>query len=594
MVIWKTLCTIVFFLITVVLLPLSATAQEPSPPDPRFGIVDSFVASGEATVAGTGWTRVFFRWDVIQPGGPADWKPANVPDPFLNAEIEAGREIVGVIIGSPAWASEQGVSTAVPPTEFWGDFVFKLATQYKGRVTHWVIWNQPDVTNAALPGYTWSGTEEDYYRLLKEAYFKIKAVDPAMQVHLAGLTYTWDQQQGTRQYLERLLDIVLQDPEAANNNYFFDAVTYHVYYDPVQLLQVVTDVKGILAAKGLGDKPVWINETNAPPSEDFIEPPIGDPIFRVSLEEQSAFVIQAFSLALAAGAERVAFNNMRNDRNLAATGVPYGLLRADNSRRPAFDAFVASTTHLADAQQATWQRLEDVYVVTVDRAGQTTTVVWNTSRNPVTLNLNAISTQALLVKENGATEIISAENGAYTLQLPAAVCTNGDYCFIGGAPRLVVETGASAQRAPLTPPVQNAAPLPAASPTAPPTPLPTDTPAPLPTLTPVAQAPAPSPGAEINSDPTVNQPGPEQALDQPSAALPETAPAGSPPAAPALIPETQVDDSGLVQQPVAAVPPVTLGSIFRPDRLLWLFIIGVIVFTVAYGVQVAIWSRFRR
>jgi hypothetical protein len=42
------------------------------------------------------------------------------------------------------------------------------------------------------------------------------------------------------------------------------------------------------------------------------------------------------------------------------------------------------------------------------------------------------------------------------------------------------------------------------------------------------------------------------------------------------------------------VPPVSLGTVLRPDRILWLLIIGLIVFTVSYGVQVAIWYRFRR
>jgi len=48
---------------------------------------------------------VFFRWDVVQPAGAFDWKPTNVPDTFLDAEIAAGREVVAVLIGTPAWAS---------------------------------------------------------------------------------------------------------------------------------------------------------------------------------------------------------------------------------------------------------------------------------------------------------------------------------------------------------------------------------------------------------------------------------------------------------------------------------------------------------
>jgi hypothetical protein len=44
----------------------------------------------------------------------------------------------------------------------------------------------------------------------------------------------------------------------------------------------------------------------------------------------------------------------------------------------------------------------------------------------------------------------------------------------------------------------------------------------------------------------------------------------------------------------ADIPPVTITTVLRPDRIFWLFIIGLIVFTVSYGVQVLIWYRLRR
>jgi len=231
-----------FWLINLAWLVTPIEAQEPPPTesparfDPRFGIVDSFVNTTEANAAGAGWTRIFIRWDVVQPGGPSDWKPANVPDTFLEAEIAAGREIVAVLIGTPSWATANGTSTAIPPLEYWGDFVFKIATQYRGRINHWVIWNQPDVSNPSSPNHTWDGTEEDYFRLLKEAYFKIKTVDPTMQVHLAGLTYTGDTNRDQPPYLTRLLDLITVDPQAAEAGYFFDVVSYHLYYNPRQML----------------------------------------------------------------------------------------------------------------------------------------------------------------------------------------------------------------------------------------------------------------------------------------------------------------------------------------------------------------------
>jgi hypothetical protein len=589
-------------LITLVLSPPSVIAQEPLPPDSsppfdhHFGVVDSFVNTEEANAARVGWTRVFFRWDVVQPAGSFDWKPTNVPDTYLNAEIAAGREIAAVLIGTPAWATDSTTSTAVPPLDVWGDFVYKIATQYKGRIKHWIIWNQPDVTDLSSPGHTWDGNEEDYYRLLKEAYLKIKAVDPEMQVHLAGLTYTWDYNRGDRQYLARLLDIIVADPQAANENYYFDAVSYHIYYSPRQTLDVLTDVHSILDSYGLGHKPIWINETNAPPSEDYIESNIAPSLFKITLEEQSAFVIQTFALALAGGAERIAFYKMRNERADSGSVEPYGLLRSDNSRRPAFNAFQVVTTHFAGVQNTTWLQLGNVYVVTLDRGGQTTTALWNTATAPTIFTLNAVAPQALLVDERGNEQLITASNGTYGVRLPGALCSNKPNCFIGGAPRLIVESGSPDQRAPLLPLL-----TPTPTPSLPPptnTPTPTATSLPPPTLTPT---PLPSgveglpdtvlsPTATEASSETVVTPKPlSTAEETPSAILALPGPGVGDTETPADIAEgTEIAVKS------TPIPPVTFSTVMTPPRILWLLIIGLIVFTVTYGIQVIIWYRVRR
>ncbi len=574
-----------------------ALAQDPpptdsSPFDPRFGIVDSFVNIEEANTAGAGWTRIFIRWDVVQPGGPSDWKPANVPDTFLDAEIAAGREIAAVLIGTPAWATDSGRSSAVPPPEYWGDFVFKIATQYKGRIKHWIIWHQPDITDPASPNHTWDGSVEDYYQLLKEAYLKIKAVDPEMQVHLAGLTYSWDRDRGNPQYLVRLLDLIKADPQAVDENHFFDVVSYHLYYDPHQILDILTAVQEILASYNLSHKPIWINETNAPPSEDFFEPLTSPAAFSITLEEQSAFLIQAFALGLAGGAERIAFNKMRNETVHPESVEPYGLLRGDNSRRPAFNAFQVVTRHFAGAQQVTWRQLNNVYIVTLDRGGQTTTILWTTARVPVDFSLPAIAPQALLVDEQGNEQPITATNGTYTLQLPAAICSNGANCFIDGPPRLIVETGSPNQRPELQP---------ALAAEATPTPVLEATEAPPPDLT-ETQEPAPTPPPPPTLTPTPVPPAPVSSsgqLAQGGDTLIQTQPAGAEenPPAPAALPDPDLELPAAEMEPTETatpVPPVNLFTVLKPRRILWLFIVGLVVFTVSYGIQVVVWYRLRR
>ena len=102
---WRVLALLL--LLTTLIAPARVVAQ-PAPPDPRFGVVEAVVNPEAATELGAGYTRIILRWDVIQPGGPADWKPANVPDPMVAGELAAGREVVAVLIGTPAWAAAGG------------------------------------------------------------------------------------------------------------------------------------------------------------------------------------------------------------------------------------------------------------------------------------------------------------------------------------------------------------------------------------------------------------------------------------------------------------------------------------------------------
>jgi hypothetical protein len=431
-------------------------AQEPTP-DPRFGLVQTYDDFEAAAELGVGFTRIKLYWDIIQPNGPDDWQPSNVPDPLVETDLAAGREVIGLIVRTPAWARDldhpgndphNPQAKDVPDMAAWGRFVRRLVKQYHGRIHHWIIWNEPDVWDPNHPGSTWNGTEADYVELLKTAYFNIKAIDPTLKVYLAGLTYWWDDEYDREQYLVRLLKLITADPQAEANNFYFDGVVYHLYYKPQQVFDILSQVRTTLDQYGLDDKVIWLNETNAPPSSDPAEPPHREPRFKASLEEQSWFIVQVHAVAFAAGAERVQVYKLFNSSVHPEDVQPFGLLRGDKSRRPAFIAYQLVTTYLAGFREVHHFQQGDVYMVVFERPEDTVSVLWNIARTPRYLTVNAITDQALLVNEIGQTQLITASRGLYTLELPPATCSDGD-CFIGGPPRLIVERGSPNQRQPL-------------------------------------------------------------------------------------------------------------------------------------------------
>jgi hypothetical protein len=430
---------------------------QPPAPDPRFGLVQTFDDFDAAAELRPGFTRIKLYWDIIQPNGPDDWEPSNVPDPLIEADLAAGRQVIGLIVRTPAWArdpnhpsNDPGNPTAkdVPDMDQWARFVRRLVEQYQGRIDHWIIWNEPDVWDPTHPGSTWNGTIEDFVQLHKTAYFAIKSADPELKVYLTGLTYWWDDEYDREQYLKRLLKILKSDPDAARHDYYFDGVIYHLYYKPHQIYDVLSEIRDLLDRYGFADKTIWLNETNAPPSSDPQEPPHREPRFKASLEEQASFMLQVHAMAFAAGAERIQVYKLYNSTNHPEDVQPFGLLRGDKSRRPAFESYKLVTHYLADFETVNLFEQGDVAAVVFERPHNTVTVIWNWAPEVRHLTLNAITSQAQLIDQTNKTQTLVAHKGNYKLELPPATCSDGD-CFIGGPTFLLVEQGPPDRRHPL-------------------------------------------------------------------------------------------------------------------------------------------------
>jgi hypothetical protein len=219
----------------------------------------------------------------------------------------------------------------------------------------------------------------------------------------------------------------------------------------------------------------------------------------VSLEEQAGFLLQGFALGLSAGAERIAVYKWM-DAGLPPGGEPFGILRPDSSRRPAFDAYKLITMHYAGTVSAREDRRSLYTVVTLDRGGLKTRVLWARTAAEANVSVPALAPQARLIDQTGAEQTIQPVNGQYTLTLPGARCADEQAgCIIGGTTYLLVEdTGAApppaetATPVPTDPPPETAVPEPTEPVT---TPVPVDTPTPLPTATPTAtptQPPTPT------------------------------------------------------------------------------------------------------
>ena len=477
-------------------------SAQPLPPDPRFGAVEAFRDPVAAAEAGVGWERILFYWSELQPNGPEEWNGYHVQEEWLSQATVAGREIVAVLKHTPAWATDGLPGCGVPrgldlpiddPGNLWAAFVRRTVHMYAGRINHWIIWNEPDIAPEDY-GAEWCGSMEEYYQLLKVAYLVAHQANPDVTIHLSGLTRWHDPT-----YLRRFLTAATQDPTGPEHGYYFDVVSLHIYFRTETIPEILGATQADLSAHGI-QKPIWINEINAPSNSDLPYWELPEANFNISLEEQAGFLLQTFALALSQGADRIAVYKWVDGEMLAGS-EPFGVIRSDYSRRPAFDAYRLITTHYASAISAREERQSLYTVVTLDRGDLTTRVLWARTTDDVTVSVPALAPQARLIDQAGAEQIIQPVDGQYTLTLPRARCADTRGCIIGGPTYLLVEEGSSAPllEATTEPLAETAVPAPteAHTPTIPtdtPTPAPTDTPTPTETPTPTpTKTPSPTP-----------------------------------------------------------------------------------------------------
>ncbi len=485
---------VVALLAQLLLVPVAAQTGTPGresrpEPDPRFGIVSAFWLPEEAAALNLGWERILFYWSQIQPNSADDWNTLHVMEEWLEEADAQGRKVVGLLKNTPAWATDTPSDAGVPrglylpvddPDNLWAAYVRRIGEYYGPRGVHnWIIWNEPDI-DPGVYGTEWLGSVEDYYQLVKVAYLVMKEVDPEATIHLAGLTYWHDVVAGRDQYLQRFLRVATADPEAAENDYFFDVISLHIYFRTETVPSIVEQIDAIQNEFGI-DKPIWINETNAAPTEDP-EWPVSRPQFQLDLEQQAWYIAQAHALGFAAGAESIGIYKFF-DVNLPPGEESFGLIRADETLRPGYYAHQTTIRALQGFTAATAEREADHYVVTFRQPRGTTRVMWARREMTATVSIPARLPSAELWDVMGEVQQIEPTNGVYTITLEGARC-EGE-CLVGGPPLFLVERLPEPTPTPSPTPTSTSTPTPTATATATATPEPSATPEPTATPAPV-------------------------------------------------------------------------------------------------------------
>ena len=108
--------------------------------------------------AGFCWIRQEFPWEDIEIHGKGDFEDRR-HEPYRSAwdkydhivELaeKYGLSIIARLSNPPAWSRATGdeMGTYAPPDDYndFGDFVYAVASRYKGRIKYYQIWNEPNI-----------------------------------------------------------------------------------------------------------------------------------------------------------------------------------------------------------------------------------------------------------------------------------------------------------------------------------------------------------------------------------------------------------------------------------------------------------------
>jgi hypothetical protein len=227
--------------------------------------LDEYFASLKAL--GVGWVRWDMDWSAIQPDNAATYAWQG-PDRVAATAAKYGISSLAIITIAPQWALDPSAGCSVdqhcPPLDpaAFAHFASEAATRYKGSISTWEIWNEPNLNALWRVAAHGAG----YPAYLKAAYTAIKQVEPSAVVLSGGLAAAADTGTNTSP-----ITFIRSLYTGGAQNYF-DAVALHPYSYPVAASyiaswnswQQMAGIHQVMVENGDSAKKIWVTEYGAP------------------------------------------------------------------------------------------------------------------------------------------------------------------------------------------------------------------------------------------------------------------------------------------------------------------------------------------
>ncbi len=326
---------------------------------------------------GATWVRVAVFWAELQPTEETtiDWTPV---DAGFQRLADLGLRPIVVLRAIPPWAATEHPTLHDHPScgpvradkmDAYLDFVETLVRRYSRppyNVKYWEVYNEPDKIHRLYPGVDIGGCfgeiwYDDYVRILRSVYQRVKAVDPESVVVFGGVAHDWFYYYRTDPswdyptdglfdpyFLDEVIDI-------RRGGDWFDRMNFHTYYAwrwfweyygyGKDVLAKYNYIKEQMTKYGYADKKIIITETGMR-SYDPDNP--GE----ISEEAQANYVLKLFARILTVMYDEpfIWYTIRDTGPYEVSSSNSHGLLRLDGSHKPAYDVFKFGVTQFTGAR----------------------------------------------------------------------------------------------------------------------------------------------------------------------------------------------------------------------------------------------------
>jgi hypothetical protein len=295
----------------------------------RLAVLDKIAA------AHLRWVRIDMGWSSFEKNCRScydSWYLKRA-DLLVDAARERGLKVLVTAWRTPGWANGGAGELAPPnrPADFSG-FMAWLAARFRGRVSAYEIWNEPDSRDF------FTGSVDQYAALVRAAYPAVRSSDPDAQVVLGGPINNntgWLRsvyQAGVR----GAFDVLATHPYMGPSD--LPPETPDVGGDNIYLLTHVAAVHQLMVANGDGDKPIWFTEMGWSSHPNTGGEPNWDR--GVTPQQQADYTVRAIQL-VRSRYPYVTNMILYNERDRATGDVQldnYGILHRDLSEKPVYAA----------------------------------------------------------------------------------------------------------------------------------------------------------------------------------------------------------------------------------------------------------------